>query len=311
MSPSSIRRLWPAERRVGLALGHEGVCAAELVRARDGWQIAALSNVPLTAGLFHGRPTLAQEADLALCLRQLSAAWRGRYRRLHVAVPDTLGWLAHWELEALPRRPALRQALARWRLASELRLEENTLECAIQSLGIDHGKHRLLAQGMDRDWLDCLRRALRTAGLVPWSLNQAFAYRYNHFHAQLTGAGRGAALVSLDPTAWSLLAWDGQGRPCHLRAARRSPLDRAAPEWEALAEEIERSVLGYVHAAEGREVDQLYLSGGDARLAEFGAALDRRLACACTLLRPALAATAVPAADETNADLALTAAVAV
>lgn len=305
MSRLSIRRLWPAERRVGLALGHDGLCAAELVRAKDGWQIAGLSSVPL-AGLFHGRPTLAQEADLALSLRQLSAAWRGRYRRLHVAVPDALGWLAHWELEALPRRPALRRELARWRLASELRLEENTLECAIQSLGIDQGKHRLLAQGMDQAWLDCLRRALRTAGLVPWSLNQAFAYRYNHFHAQLTGAGRGAALVSLDPTAWSLLAWDGQGRPCHLRAARRSPLDRAAPEWAALAEEIERSVLGYVHAAEGREVDQLYLTGGDVRLAEFAAALDRRLACACTVLRPALAAAA---ADESNADLALTAAV--
>lgn len=298
MSPSSTRRLWPVPRRVGLALSHDGLSAVELARVGGHWQLEAQDCVALP-GLFEGPPTLAQEAQLVQLLRPLAARWRKPRLQLHVAVPDVLGWLALWELEALPRRRALREALARWRLASEQRLDENALCCSVQALGMAKGRHRLLAQALDKDWLELLQRALREAGLAPWSLNQAFAYRYRHFRTRLTAARRGCALLSLDATAWSLLAWDADGRPCHLRGSTRARLDRAAPDWEALVEQVERSVLGFVHAAEGREIDQLFVTGDEPRLAEFAAVLDARLACASTVLVPS-----VPAAQSTASALA-------
>lgn len=301
MSPSLIRR-WPAQQRVGLALSHDGLCAVQLRRSGREWHVDNLNHVALP-GLFHGAVTLGLEADLAMALRQLSAPWRRRAVPLHVAVPDTLGALAQWSLEQLPRRATLRTALARWRLANELRVPEQELECAVQYFGLDQGRHRLLAQGFDKSWLDLLRRALREAGLAACSLNHAFHYRYNHFHDRLTTAGRGAALVSLDSTAWSLLAWDAQGRPVYLRSARRSALDRAAPDWEALVEEVKRSVLGFVHAEPGREVDQLYVTGDEPRWREFAQVLDQRLACACTPLSP-------QPGDDARGALAVTAALA-
>lgn len=256
--------------------------------------------------LFAGRPTSAQQSALTQALVQLSAGWGKSFMRVNVALPDALGWLSVWPLERLPRRAALRRTLARWRLASELRLAEEDLECDCQALGPVNGQQLLLGQALDRRWLECVRQSLRDAGIVPWRLNQAFYYRFNLFHPLFTRSAEDLALLSLDPDCWSVLVADSSQRIRFMRSAwRHSPTQDFEQQ---LVDEVERSVLAYVGRAPGQSIQRLYVTGAEPKLADFVAALNRGMKIESVVLDAARAGIDMRA--EVQAGLSLTAALA-
>ncbi|MDH5206759.1 MAG: hypothetical protein OEW36_13960 [Hylemonella sp.] len=274
MSPSWTRVLDAAPAcRVGIAIGRREL-AAVVVAGGGAPEPLALQCETLAAQLFDAPPGAAAEDALVQALRAVSASWRDAFAAVHVALPDSVLRSAVLELDQLPAKASLRQALLRWRLAKQWQRSEDSLDCRSVALGPDGTQQLLFGQGGDQAWLACVRRALARAGVRAWSLNAAAVHRFNAFHDTLAAAP--GALLTLDPDDWSLLLWDEQGRLRQLltRLRPRQPAAEAAP---AIADEVERAILTYVQAAAGRQVLRLHLAGDHADVAALAAVFDARM----------------------------------
>lgn len=275
MSPS-LTSLFSAAPSVmaGIAIGRNQVCAVMLVEKGGKHEAPVINTQCMSVPLFSAKPTLETEASLADALFAVSAEFRGMYASVHVALPDTVIRNRVLELDELPKTAGMREALLRWRFAKEWQRHEDTLDCRGFDLGEDCGKRLYFGQGGDRQWLDCVRRALVRAGITPWSLNAATAYRFNCFHDVI--AGDGGTLLSLEPDCWSLLSWDGSRRVRHvLTRLRKNPA--AENEAVSIADEVERAVLAYVKEDGSRSMGRLYLAGSNAEMAALAGVFDGRL----------------------------------
>lgn len=258
----------------GIAIGRDQVCAVVFGEKGGKHEAPVINTQRMPVTLFAAKPTLEIEAMLADALLAVSGEFRGMYASVHVALPDTVIRSKVFELDELPKTAGMREALLRWRFAKEWQRSEDTLECCGFDLGQDRGKRLYFGQGADRQWLDCVRRALARAGLTPWSLNAATTYRFNCFHDVMAGAG--GALLSLEPDCWSLLLWDGSRRVRHVLTRLRENL-AAENEAVSIAEEVERAVLAYVKDDGRRSMGRLYLAGSNAEMAALAGVFDGRL----------------------------------
>lgn len=286
MSLSSIkswfRRLSPSpEALAGIAIDANSVCVALISTEGEEQALQQIAVRELATPLFAGEPTPAAEAALAEALNEASEAFRGKFAAVRVALPDTVIRSAVYDLDELPKSEDMRGALLRWRFAKEWQRPEDSLECRGAELGEDGGKKVYFGQAADRHWLECIKRALATAGIVPWSVNAAAVSRFNCFHDDMTAAG--GALLALDAACWNLQLWDAQGRVRRVVTRLRTAGDM---ERENIVNAVERAILAYVHEGGGREVGKLYLTGGEAEIAKLAAAFEGRLRDAAIWLRP-------------------------
>jgi hypothetical protein len=299
---SWIRRLSPRpEATAGIAIDGNAVCVAHLGGGPEGQTLLAIDTRKLSSPLFAGTPTAADEAHLTEVLREAGAVFRGRFVAVRVSVPDTVIRSAVFDLDELPKTEALRGALLRWRFAKEWQRPEEALECRGAELGEDGGKKVYFGQAADRAWLDCVRRALAAAGMVPWSVNAAAVSRFNCFHDDMAAVG--GALLALDAASWNLQVWDAKGRVRRVLTRLRVS---GASEYEGIVNAVERAILAHVHEAGGRTVDRLYLTGDEDEVKGLAVAFDGRLRESAIWLRPdAKAAGAVAGMRAGLAPLAL------
>jgi hypothetical protein len=240
----------------------------------DDREVRAVLGQDMPVPLFAAQPDMEAEHGLAKVLHAISEEFRGEYASVHVALPDAVIRSTVLDLDELPKTTEMREALLRWRLAREWQRPEGSLDCRSFDLGEDRGKRLLFGQAGDRPWLDCVRRALEQAGVMPWSLNAATAYRFNCFHDAMVGSG--GALLSLDPDCWNLLLWDDTGRVRKILTRLRQDLvveDKAA----SIADEVERAILAYVQGDSRRRVGRLHLAGSEAEMATLAEIFDARL----------------------------------
>jgi hypothetical protein len=300
----------PPSAALGIAVGRGAVCAAHVLGGEQGWRVDWLRGADLPAPLFQGEAAPAQGAALTAALGKICADVQHAYLPVHVALPDPLGMLAVFELEEFPKTEKMRRNWVRWRFAQELPASEESFDYDCQDLGREDGKRLLLGQALNRSWLQCVKLALKAAGIVPWSINQAACYRFSHFYDDLRRAPEGGALVSLDPDAWSLMLWDARGRTRFLRARWRAVAagGGSGVDYEGIAAEVERAVLSYVHGGRRRSVARLYVSGAE-EAAAFVSLLNERVRETCVLLVPRAAAAAIgPAPALASASLVAAAA---
>lgn len=309
MSLSWTRALRPAVAcRAGIAIGCRQVTAVVLAGEGASPQIQAVHTQPLAVPLFEAEPGLPAEDALVQALAAVSAAFRQRYAAVHVALPDFVLRSSVFELDELPQKAPLRQALLHWRFAQEWQRSEESLECRGESLGPDGTRQLLFGQAGDRAWLACVRRALTRAGISAWSLNAAAVYRFNALPAAAAAAP--GALLGLDPDGWTLLLWDAQGRLRQVLTRLREPQPAGALA-VAIADETERAILAYVQADSGRRVDRLYLGGEHDAVTALAPVFNTRLREPVQVLPPAAhggAGVASPSLSEGLAPLALVAA---
>lgn len=286
MSPSWIsswmRRLSAQPEAVaGIAIGANAVCAVLICGQPGRQEMRAIEQRELARPLFTGPPDAADEAGLAEALRAVTEAFRGRFTAVRVALPDTIIRSAVFDLDELPKTEALRGALLRWRFAKEWQRPEEMLECRGADLGADGGKKVYFGQAGDRPWLECVKRALASAGIVPWSLNAAAVSRFNCFHDDVTGSG--GALLALDAECWNLQLWEGSGRVRRVLTRLRVA---GAAEYDSIANAVERAILAYVHEAPERTVASLYLTADEAEVSGLAAVFAGRLREPAIWLRP-------------------------
>lgn len=275
MLPSLTKRLSLAPAvMAGIAIGRNQVCAVVLDAAGGKHEVRAIHTHDMPQALFTAQPSIETEAMLVEALLAVSGAFRDLFAAVHVALPDTVIRSTVFELDELPKSAAMRESLLHWRFAKEWQRTEDSLDCHGFDLGEDQDKHLYLGQAGDRLWLDCVRRALARAGIVPWSLNAAAVCRFNCFHDAI--AASGGALLSLDPDCWNLQLWDDQGRVRQLHTRLRENL-AAGDEAASIADEAERVILAYVQGNGSRKVGKLYLAGREVEMAFLAAAFDNRL----------------------------------
>lgn len=260
---------------LGIALGKHELFAVRLVSTRQQWLLDWSRREKLAVPLFQGAPGAETTAALTAALTNVCGAAARAFVPVHVALPDPMTAVSVFELEALPASRAAQQALVQWRFAREVYGDDRPLICASQALGQHNGKQLLFGMALDTPWFECLRQAFRGAGIVPWSLSPATCCRFNRFHSLLTAEARSGALVALDPDAWTLSLWDGEGRLRWLRGRWRDGAS-ANTVYDDIAVETERFILSYVHSGDDRHIERVYVAGGDETPA-LTEALDRRL----------------------------------
>lgn len=255
MSPLSIKAIGLGAPRIGVALGRFEVSAAMVAWRAGAWRIEWQRTIGLDRELFRGEPDADMPAVLAAALRQICPEARSRYVALHVALPDPAASLAVFSLNDLPRSHDARQRLAQWHFEQLLHLGQDAWEYECQSLGRDGDQALLLAVAAKRAWLDCLRAALREAGLVAWSIDMAACHRFNQLHDMLASNPSGGGLVALAKDYWSFAAWDAGKRLRFVRARW------SHGEHDDVGDEVERQIRAYAMGNPTHAVAGIWISG--------------------------------------------------
>ncbi len=261
---------------VGVAIGARQVCAVRLVSNRDSWALEWQRQENLDASLFRGAPTAEAVSALTKAVVAVCDGVGREFVPVHVSLPDPLAVFSVFELEGLPKTRDAQLDLVNWRLAREHYGDERPLRCACQPLGQVDGKQLLLGMALETPWHDAVREGLQRAGVVAWTMNTAACYRFNRFHPLLTAVRGSGAMISLDPDAWTLALWDDDGRLRWLRGRWRDDSLAGDDAYAAIAVDVERFILAYVHGAADRRIERVYVAGGD-ETAALAEALDRRL----------------------------------
>ena len=298
MSPSWTNRWFSGSRgprgSIGIAIGRRQVCAVHAIPGEKGAQVQTVHSAPLPEAMFTAPPTTETESTLASSLSKVAANAVGRFIPCHVALPDPVVRVTLFELDELPKSEKTRLELVRWRFGKERATADQPLDCVYQDLGRENGKYLLLGQAADQAWLQCIKQALKRAGITPWSLNPGAVYRFNRFHEVFTKEKHGAAMVILDPDTWSVFLWDAATRPRLVRARWRDETAHGIEAYNLIALEAERSILSYVRSGKNGAISRVYAVAHARELSEFAAALDRRLREKCI---PLPVSRAVPEED--------------
>lgn len=260
-----------SRKAAGLYLGRTGMCAVVMARGKSGWEELSARTAVLAGPLFEGDPTPAIASGLAQALRAVGTDFIGGFVPLRVMLPDSAVRYATFELDAIPPREKVRQELLRWRFSRDMQRIEDSIACVGQPIGAHRGKRLLFSQAMDRNWVDCLRGAFKEAGLTPWVLNAAAAYRHNLHYESF--APTGGVLVTIDPDSWGFQLWDAEKRLRYVRSRWRVP----AMDYELIADEVEHGVRAHSQIADGYRIERLYIAGVPEEVQELRQALDRRL----------------------------------
>jgi hypothetical protein len=260
-------------RRAGLAFGRDFLAFAVL-REEGPDLVVQQARVSTLARFDPGdRATISAAAD---AVRELTADVANRYLPIHVSLADSLASSAVLELESLPAERSAQRSLARFRQERDGGRPPAGVDC--QPLGYDDGKALLLTASLDEDWPAYVGEVLKGAGLASATLGINLFRQFNRFHDRLLAGGRGGALLVFSPDSWSALIWDREGRA---RVTRLRARARGASDHEAVAGELERLILAYVHGGAERAVENIHVLSEDAAVAE---ALDRRLKAPCVRL---------------------------
>ena len=309
-------QVWPAPHAcIGIELAGERLIAIHTELMGAVWNVTHVVEEYLPFVPFRGAPRAEETSALAQALERLAGSQHQTQLPIQFALPDPAAMYQVLEFESIPGAVHERNALARFRLEKEWPAAVN-MECVTQPLGEDQGRALLLVMAVDRAWLGCLRTACRVAGLVPSVVDMTMCHVFNRLQERLgddardgvgttPGTGEvdrvgntrsrprrelaveeasGGALLVIEPHAWTLLLWDNAIRPRFVRTRWREAASGQAPDYEAIAIEVERLVRAYVLAAPGRNVSGLYVCAADADLAPLAACLDTRMRTPCVRL---------------------------
>ncbi len=290
MSPlwtDSTRRATRSGITAGLDIGRDAVRYVELETKSGRSQVRSTGSARFDAPLFDGEPSAQSARAIADAVARVASGARRRYLPLHVSIPDPLVRTAVFELEELPKNAAARKALVQFRLQRDLPGQD--WEYRSESLGtLISGRHLLLGLAIPGAWRRTVTEALHAQGVVAWSLSGRLPRLMNALEASLSGSS--GALVCVMEDSWALAALDPQGRLRYVRSQWRTPGLTTA----AIAAEVQRAILAYVHQESDRSIEKirLFLQGDDADLATE---LDARSDVACHRLTPAEFAADLPA----------------
>jgi len=248
-----------SDQRIGVAFSRSRVFIAAVAGAAKYPKILWTKESEIIPAMFNPVPDDSSTSSLNQLLMPLLDQIKEDVCPIHIVLPDHSVRNAIFELDELPKSRQMITALASWRMSKEFGRPEEELECQINVLGDDHGKHLLFVQAGDRYWMDKIRSALKTSGLLPWSMNAASVYRFNHLNDN--GITPSSAMLSMDDDCWTLQAWDENNK---IRFVMTRLRNRSAgiEEAESIGSEVSRVLRARLITSNDLKVKNLYLAGG-------------------------------------------------
>lgn len=264
---------------LGLSIGRDYLRAARVSAVEKGLHVDWVMEERLPARLFAGGVSAEIQAALTAAVGKLCASAKNSYLPVQVGLPDPAVSALVFELDTLPKERQAQLDLVRWRLAKSLHLDENKIECAAQPLGSEDDKQLLFGLATDKAWLQCVKQALKEAGVVAAIIDMDACHRFNRFYSLLTAEKQDGALVYIDPDAWSLTIWDSQGRLRFIRSRWRedAPSQALVAECQEIATEVERAIRAYGRPGAARAVAHVFITGSENDAARLTAILDERM----------------------------------
>ncbi|HLQ26628.1 MAG TPA: hypothetical protein VK138_12220 [Acidiferrobacterales bacterium] len=272
-------RLTGSRACLGLSIGRDSLRAARVSVVEKGLHIDWVMMEHLPARLFTGSVSAEIQAALTAAIGKLCAPAKNSYLPVQVGLPDPAVSALVFELDTLPKERQAQLDLVRWRFAKSLHLDENKIECASQPLGSEDGKQLLLGLATDKTWLQCVRQALKEAGVVAAIIDMDACHRFNRFYTLLTAEKQDGALAYIDRDAWSLAIWDSQGRLRFIRSRWRedTAVQALAAECQEIATEVERAIRAYARPGASRAVAHVFITGPENDVGQLAAILDERM----------------------------------
>lgn len=244
--------------RVGIALSQSMICVAVVDTTAEQPIVSSLRQSNIEQSLFNPGSEDGDGNQLQKSIMPIVGELKEKSYPVHVSIPDTAVRAATFELDDLPKTRSTLYSLARWRMSNELGRSENDLECQVNVMGTDRGKHLIYVQAGERYWLDKVRSTLTACGIMPWVMNSASFYRFNHLYDE--GLSRSSAMISINDDCWTLQAWDEINR-IRLTVTRIRKIPQCHGEFASIANEINRVLRAWLITHPDYKVDKLYLTG--------------------------------------------------
>lgn len=242
---------------VGIALSRSHLAAVALEEASGKPRVAWKKYTAFNSSIFEPNPAKDIGNTLYEALSPLAKEINGELHPLHIVMPDTVIRSATFELDDLPKSKPMLASLACWKSSTEFGRAEDELECKTTNLGVVNDKHLLFVQAGDRFWLDKIRDSLHSSEIIPWTINSAAFFRFNHVMQQR--ATPASALLSVDEDCWTLQLWDADNRiRLTVTRVRRS---NGCDDHGIITNELNRVLLAWRHKAADIELNTLYMDG--------------------------------------------------
>lgn len=215
-------------RVVGLAIGGASSVAVLANRGKPGGEAKLLKVAAAQAVDFQSAPPVDLPVDLPGDLDEIikSLAQKlGREARradtpTAIALPDPMFSEDRLTFSEVPDRPDALQALIKWRIAREHRLNADDIAASHQRLpsgGEDGGDSQYLVRFTAKAAIDAVEAAARRAGLTPTLIEAQ-----SRFQALPDPAADAMAQVTVADRWWSLVYRDAATPECHVRSDWRS-----------------------------------------------------------------------------------------
>lgn len=203
-------------RIVGLALGGPSTVAVLANRGKPGGKAKLLKMAEAKTVDFQGH----LPDDLDEIIKSLAVKLGREARRADtptvIALPDPLFSEDRFSLKEVPDKTDALQALIKWRIAREHRLNADEIAASYQRLPGD-GDARYLVRFAAKATIDAVEAAARRAGLTPTLIEAQ-----SRFQAPSDPATDAVAHVTVTDQWWSLMYRDATTPECHVRSHWRS-----------------------------------------------------------------------------------------
>jgi Tfp pilus assembly PilM family ATPase len=277
--------LWPAPPgTVSIGFRGNAIVALRAVREEDGYYITHMAEEMLPFSPFlNSVPGEGDCAALSQALVRLAVSVPQGYWPLQIALPDPAAIVQVMEFDSLPDAQHEREAIAKFRLEKEFPAMTQ-MQCSTQDISRVGQPGLLLATFCQREWLECLNEACRTAGLVPGVIDISASHLFNKFYDVIATASGDGVLIFVEQNSWTILIWDGDHRPRFVKSRWLDTSTGKNEEFEHIAQDIERLILSYVLRVQRRKIGGIYLCANAEDRASLAALLDARMKMPCMQL---------------------------
>lgn len=259
MLRSLTRRLKiESEQHIGIAFSRSKVCVTSVDRSAGHPKVLWTKLTEIETPMFTPIMDGSGGSSLYRTLMPLVDELKDDAYPVSVVLPDHSVRAVTFELDEMPKSKSTLASLASWRMSKELDRPEEELECQLSVLGEARGKHLLYVQAGDRQWIDQIRSTLSMCEILPWEMNSAAFYRFNHLNDNAITPS--SALLSIDDDCWTLQMWDENNR-IRFTVTRLRNQSHDHGEIVSISNEITRVMRAWYMTQPDLKVKILYLAG--------------------------------------------------
>lgn len=244
---------------IGIAVGAKYVTIAQVSRRNQNHELDWMNNIALPEALFNIK-SKNTETILTQALSELCQDYRKTAIPIYLSLPNPVFITSVFEMDELPKTDQTIKSYIEWRFNREHHLENQSITCAYQYLGLNHqDKHLMLGLAIPNEWLGAVKAACHAAHIMPRMISMDICYRLNRFYDIISKKENDGMFISINKNAWAVLVLDHLSRMRFIRSRwRQSDTEN---DYDSIKLEIERVARSYVNAAKGRKLTTTYITG--------------------------------------------------